>query len=71
MSDTEFPPGLLELQRRWSAAEAAWASAPTDLTQAAFIAVGTELGAHPYWVGAENRHKAAIELKRTVLADAV
>ncbi|MFF1908281.1 hypothetical protein [Kitasatospora sp. NPDC058218] len=60
-----FPADLLELQRRWYTAEADWAADPTKEKRAAFTAVGAELYAHPYWAGAENRHKAAMKLKQT------
>ncbi|MFD8782586.1 hypothetical protein [Kitasatospora sp. NPDC059599] len=64
MSDTDFPADLLELQQRWYTAEADWAADPSEQTRAAFAAVGAELYAHPYWASAENRHKAAMNLKQ-------
>ncbi|MGW2546142.1 hypothetical protein ACWC5I_36060 [Kitasatospora sp. NPDC001574] len=64
MSDADIPADLLELQRRWYAAEAALAADPTDQTRTAFITVGAELHAHPYWAGTENRHKAQMKLKQ-------
>ncbi|MGA5823886.1 hypothetical protein ACPC54_39305 [Kitasatospora sp. NPDC094028] len=71
MSDTEFPADLLELQRRWYAAEAEWSADSTEETQAAFTAVGAELYSHPYWAGAENRHKAEMRLKQAARPDTV
>ncbi|MFD4659645.1 hypothetical protein ACFWP2_28920 [Kitasatospora sp. NPDC058444] len=65
MSDTDdFPLDLLELQRRWYVAEAAWAVDPSEENRAAFSAVSAELHAHPYWAGTEDRHKAAMKLKQ-------
>ncbi|MFI9332652.1 hypothetical protein ACIGZJ_34605 [Kitasatospora sp. NPDC052868] len=71
MSDTDFPADLLELQRRWYTAEADWAAGPTEEKRSAFTAVGAELHAHPYWAGAENRHKAAMKLKQATRPNAV
>ncbi|OKI95113.1 hypothetical protein [Kitasatospora sp. CB01950] len=71
MSDTDdFPADLLDLQRRWYDAEAAWAADPTEEQRTAFTAVGAELRAHPYWAGAENRHKASMKLKQAARLDA-
>ncbi|MFJ6770958.1 hypothetical protein ACIQOV_08320 [Kitasatospora sp. NPDC091257] len=65
MSDTDnFPHYLLELQRRWYAAEAAWAADPNEENRAAFSAVSAELHAHPHWAGVEDRHKATMKLKQ-------
>ncbi|MFJ4799129.1 hypothetical protein [Kitasatospora purpeofusca] len=69
MSDTDFPADLLELQRRWFTAEADWAADPTEDKRSAFVAVGGELHSHPYWAGAENRHKAAMKLKQAARPD--
>ncbi|MFC5889717.1 hypothetical protein ACFQ0M_49040 [Kitasatospora aburaviensis] len=69
MSDTDFPADLLELQRRWYTAEADWAADPSEEKRAAFAAVGTELYAHVYWGGVENRHKAAMKLKQAARPD--
>ncbi|MFJ8444397.1 hypothetical protein [Kitasatospora griseola] len=72
MSDTaDLPSDLLELQRRWYAAEAGWASDPTDEKRIAFTAVGADLYAHPYWATAGNRHKAEMELKRAARPNTV
>ncbi|MFE7528544.1 hypothetical protein ACFU7Y_22905 [Kitasatospora sp. NPDC057542] len=65
MSDSiDFPADLLELQRRWYAAEAGWAAGPTEEARSAFAAVGAELYAHPYWAGVGNRHEAEMKLKQ-------
>ncbi|MFJ5927660.1 hypothetical protein ACIQF6_34200 [Kitasatospora sp. NPDC092948] len=65
MSDTdEFPADLLDLQRRWFDVEAAWAADPTAGNRAEFGAISAELHSHPYWAGAENRHKASAKLKQ-------
>jgi hypothetical protein len=65
VSDTdEFPPDLLDLQRRWYEAEAVWASDPSEDNRAAFSAVGAELYSHPYWAGVDDRNKALIKLKK-------
>lgn len=65
MSDAfDFPADLLDLQRRWYAAEADWVADPTEQARFAFTAVGGELYAHPYWAGAENRHKAEMNPKQ-------
>ncbi|MFD5565876.1 hypothetical protein [Kitasatospora griseola] len=65
MSDTaDFPIDLLNLQRRWYAAEADWAADATVEKRAQFTAIGTELYAHPYGATADNRHKAEMKLKR-------
>lgn len=69
MSDTDFPADLLELQRRWYAAEANWAADPTEEKRSAFATVGAELYSHPYWAGVENRHKAAMKLKQAAHPD--
>ncbi|MFJ4192133.1 hypothetical protein [Kitasatospora sp. NPDC089509] len=69
MSDTDFPADLLELQRRWYAAEADWAADPTEEQRAAFAAVSAELYAHPYRAGVENRHKAEMKLKQAARPD--
>ncbi|MFJ9460911.1 hypothetical protein ACIRST_38310 [Kitasatospora sp. NPDC101447] len=64
MSDIEFPADLLELQRRWYTAEAAWATDPAEDTRTAFSKVSAELYAHSFWAGAGNRHKAETALKQ-------
>ncbi|MFF4385123.1 hypothetical protein [Kitasatospora sp. NPDC001547] len=65
MSDAiDFPADLLDLQRRWYAAEADWVADPTEQARSAFAAVGAELYAHPYWAGAGNRHKTEMALKQ-------
>ncbi|MFJ2868248.1 hypothetical protein [Kitasatospora sp. NPDC087314] len=65
MSETnDFPPDLLTLQRSWYAAEAAWASDPSEENRAAFSSVAAELYAHPYWAGVKNRHEAEMKLKQ-------
>ncbi|MFJ4672684.1 hypothetical protein [Kitasatospora purpeofusca] len=65
MSDTtDFPADLLDLSRRWYAAEAAWAADPSDACRFAFAEVGAQLYAHPHWATAENRHKAVMGLKQ-------
>ncbi|WP_327075506.1 hypothetical protein OG196_43015 (plasmid) [Kitasatospora purpeofusca] len=65
MSDTAgFPADLLDLQRRWYAAEAAWAADPAEEHRLAFAEAGAQLYAHPYWATAGNRHKAVMELKQ-------
>ncbi|WP_033355501.1 hypothetical protein [Kitasatospora aureofaciens] len=61
MSDPEFPADLIELQRRWYAAEADWAADPTEDKRAA---VGAELHAHPHWATAANRRQAEMKLKQ-------
>ncbi|MEV7783387.1 hypothetical protein [Kitasatospora sp. NPDC088351] len=38
-------------------------------TRSAFSAVGAELYAHPFWVGAGNRHKAEMALKQAARPD--
>ncbi|MFF2549265.1 hypothetical protein ACFVUY_42825 [Kitasatospora sp. NPDC058063] len=74
MSDSSgFPEDLLALQRRWYAAEAAWAAwaaDPTEENRAAFTEVGAELHAHTHWAEAGNRHEALMRLKRAALPDA-
>ncbi|MEU9047432.1 MULTISPECIES: hypothetical protein [unclassified Kitasatospora] len=69
MSDTAFPADLLELQRRWYAAEAAWAADPTEENRLAFAAVSAELYAHSHWAETGNRHKAEMELKQATRPD--
>ncbi|MFE4398681.1 hypothetical protein ACFRPV_33110 [Kitasatospora sp. NPDC056808] len=66
MSDADFPDDLLDLQRRWYEAEAAWAADPSMERRAGFAGIGGELYNHPYWAGVENRHKAAMALKAAV-----
>lgn len=61
---SEFPADLLDLQRRWYAAEADWVAHPTEQARSAFAAVGAELYAHPYWAGTKNRHEAEMKLKQ-------
>ncbi|MGW7582744.1 hypothetical protein ACWGKU_28825 [Kitasatospora sp. NPDC054768] len=69
MSDSGFPADLLDLQRRWYAAETDWAADPTEEKRAAFAAASAELYAHPYWAGADNRHKAEMKLKQAARPD--
>ncbi|WP_030246302.1 hypothetical protein [Streptomyces sp. NRRL S-350] len=69
MSDTDFPADLLDLQRRWYAAESDWAADPTEEKRAAFATVSAELYAHPYWAAAGNRHEAEMKLKRAARTD--
>ncbi|MGY0466877.1 hypothetical protein ACW14Y_42460 [Kitasatospora sp. cg17-2] len=65
MSDiTDFPADLLDLQRRWYAAEAAWAADPAEEKRLVFAEAGARLYAHPYWATVGNRHKAVMELKQ-------
>ncbi|MFF2123758.1 hypothetical protein ACFVXH_41215 [Kitasatospora sp. NPDC058184] len=66
MSDTDFPDDLLELQRRWYEAEAAWAADPSEEKRVGFAEVGAELYFHPFWATAGNRHKAEMALKAAV-----
>ncbi|MEU4303407.1 hypothetical protein [Kitasatospora aureofaciens] len=70
MSDTDFPSDLLELQRRWYTAEAAWAADPTEEKRAAFAMVSAELYAHSHWASAGNRHQAEMKLKQAARPDA-
>ncbi|MFE2728764.1 hypothetical protein [Kitasatospora sp. NPDC059327] len=65
MSDSSgFPEDLLALQRRWYAAEAAWAADPTEENRFALTEVGAELHAHEHWAKAGNRHEALMKLKQ-------
>ncbi|MFE4398691.1 MULTISPECIES: hypothetical protein [Streptomycetaceae] len=71
MSDTHvFPADLLDLQRRWYAAEAAWVADPTEETRGVFAAVGAELYAHPHWGGVGNQYEAFMALKKAGRPDA-
>ncbi|MFJ2864096.1 hypothetical protein [Kitasatospora sp. NPDC087314] len=70
MSDTDFPADLLELQRRWYTAEAAWAADPTEEKCSAFAAVSAELYAHEHRAKAGNRHEASMRLKQAARPDA-
>ncbi|MFJ7913062.1 hypothetical protein [Kitasatospora sp. NPDC096204] len=66
-----FPEDLLALQRRWYAAEAAWAADPTEENRLAFTEVGAELHAHTHWAQAGNRrHEALMRLKKAARPDA-
>ncbi|MGW7582730.1 hypothetical protein ACWGKU_28755 [Kitasatospora sp. NPDC054768] len=64
MSDTEFPADLLELQRRWYAAEAEWSADPTEENRLAFTTIGAELYAHEHWAQVGNRHETEMKLKQ-------
>ncbi|MFG2845986.1 hypothetical protein ACGF12_22870 [Kitasatospora sp. NPDC048296] len=63
---------VVEVQRKWYAAEAAWTEDSTDRgLYEAFIRVGLELHAHPYWAAAGgNRFEAERDVREAARSDA-